>query len=114
MPDFCIFCEIRDGNIPSDKLHADEHCFAIRDINPAAPVHLLIIPNRCFAQLAELDGEPHILFANMFAAARTLAESEGVAENGYRLVVNQGSDGGQEVMHFHMHLIGGRQMRALG
>lgn len=113
MADDCIFCKIRDGEIPSDTLHKDDDCFVIRDINPIAPTHLLIIPNRHFAELSELEPEPNPAFASMFAAARAMAEQEGVAESGYRLIINQGSDGGQEVMHLHMHLIGGKPLRGL-
>ena len=114
MAEDCIFCKIRDGEIPSDKLHTDDDCFVIRDINPVAPTHLLVIPNEHFAQLSELSPEPNPVFAGMFAVARAMAESEGVSESGYRLIINQGSDGGQEVMHLHMHLIGGKPLRGLG
>jgi histidine triad (HIT) family protein len=114
MAEDCIFCKIRDGEIPSDILHSDEDCFVIRDINPLAPTHLLIIPNRHFAQLSELGPEPNSAFAGIFAAARAMAEREGVAESGYRLIINQGCDGGQEVMHLHMHLLGGKPLRGLG
>ena len=114
MPEDCIFCKIRDGEIPSDILHRDADCFVIRDINPIAPTHLLIIPNQHFAQLSELGQEPNPAFASMFAAARAMAEHEGVADSGYRLIINQGNDGGQEVMHLHMHLIGGKPLRGLG
>ena len=110
----CIFCKIRDGVIPSDMLYKDADCFVIRDINPIAPTHLLIIPNQHFAELSELRPEPNCVFASMFAAARAMAEQEGIAESGYRLIINQGSDGGQEVMHLHMHLIGGKPLRGLG
>ena len=114
MAEDCIFCKIRDGEIPSEKLHNDDDCFVIRDINPVAPTHLLVIPNEHFAELSELSPEPNPAFAALFAAARAMAESEGVSESGYRLIINQGSDGGQEVMHLHMHLIGGQRLRGLG
>ena len=114
MAEDCIFCKIRDGEIPSEKLHSDDDCFVIRDINPVAPTHLLVIPNDHFAELSELSPEPNPAFAGMFAAARAMAESEGVSESGYRLIINQGSDGGQEVMHLHMHLLGGQRLRGLG
>ncbi len=114
MPNDCIFCKIRDGEIPSEILYRDDDCFVIRDINPIAPTHLLIIPNQHFAQLSELGSEPNSVFSSMFAAARAMAEREGVADSGYRLIINQGSDGGQEVMHLHMHLLGGKPLRRLG
>lgn len=114
MAEDCIFCKIRDGEIPSEKLYSDNDCFVIRDINPVAPTHLLVIPNEHFAKLTEVGPEPNPALAGMFAAARAIAESEGVSESGYRLIINQGSDGGQEVMHLHMHLLGGRPLRGLG
>ena len=114
MSEDCIFCKIRDGEIPSEKLHRDEDCFVIRDINPLAPTHLLIIPDRHFSELSELGSEPNPIFASMFSAARAMARQEGVEESGYRLIINQGSDGGQEVMHLHMHLIGGKRLGGLG
>ena len=110
----CIFCKIRDGEIPSEKLYSDDDCFVIRDINPLAPTHLLVIPNEHFAELSELGAEPFPAFASMFSAARAMAELEGVADDGYRLIINQGSDGGQEVMHLHMHILGGKRMRGFG
>ena len=113
MANDCIFCKIRDGEIPSEILHRDDDCFVIRDINPLAPTHLLIIPNRHFSELSELGPEPNPIFASMFSAARAMADREGVAESGYRLIINQGSDGGQEVMHLHLHLLGGKPLRGL-
>lgn len=113
MPNDCIFCKIRDGEIPSEILYKDGDCFVIRDINPLAPTHLLIIPNKHFSELSELGPEPSPVFASMFSAARAMAEREGVAESGYRLIINQGKDGGQEVMHLHMHLLGGKPLRGL-
>ena len=110
----CIFCKIRDGEIPSEKLYSDADCFVIRDINPVAPTHLLVIPTQHFSELSDLDSEPNPAFASMFSAARSLAESEGVSESGYRLIINQGRDGGQEVMHLHMHLLGGKRLGGLG
>ena len=114
MPEDCIFCKIRDGEIPSEKLHSDVDCFVIRDINPTAPTHLLIILTRHFATLSELADEHAGIYASMFVVARNLAAQLGVDESGYRLVVNQGSDGNQSVEHLHMHLLGGRQLGVMG
>ena len=114
MPEDCIFCKIRDGEIPSEKLHSDDDCFVIRDINPAAPTHLLIIPTRHFATLSELADEHARIYASMFVVARNLAAQLGVDGSGYRLVVNQGRDGNQSVAHLHMHLLGGRQLGVMG
>ena len=110
MYEFCVFCKIRDGEIPSEILHRDDHCFVIRDINPMAPVHLLVIPLDHFAVLSEVESGLDETMGAMFDAARKMAAAEGVAESGYRLVINQGHDGGQEVLHLHMHVIGGRRL----
>ena len=110
MVEICVFCKIRDGEIPSDILHRDEHCFVIRDINPMAPVHLLVIPVEHFALLSEVESDLNVKAGAMFDAAWKMAVAEGVAESGYRLVINQGRDGGQEVLHLHMHVMGGRRL----
>ena len=110
MDESCVFCKIRDGEIPSEILHRDEHCFVIRDINPVAPVHLLVMPLQHYALLSEVDSDLDAMMGAMFDAARNMADTEGVAESGYRLVINQGRDGGQEVLHLHLHVIGGRRL----
>ncbi len=110
MDEFCVFCKIRDGEIPSEILYRDDHCFVIRDINPLAPVHLLVIPLEHFALLSEVESGLDATMGAMFDAARSMAAAEGVAESGYRLIINQGSDGGQEVHHLHLHVIGGRRL----
>ena len=114
MTEDCVFCKIRDGEIPSDILHRDEYCFIIRDIAPAAPTHLLVIPLEHFERLAELESRFGPTFGAMFAAARDAASAEGVSDSGYRLMINQGDDGGQEVPHLHMHLMGGRRLGGFG
>lgn len=114
MDEFCVFCKIRDEEIPGDVIHRDEYCFVIRDINPAAPVHLLVIPVEHFALLSEVESDLDATMGAMFDAARNMADAEGVAESGYRLVINQGRDGGQEVPHLHLHVLGGRHLRAIG
>jgi histidine triad (HIT) family protein len=114
MAEDCIFCKIRDGEIPSDILYRDELCFVIRDIAPAAPTHLLVIPTEHFEQLSELESRFDQTFGAMFAAARDAASAEGVSDSGYRLTINQGKDGGQEVPHLHMHVMGGRRLGGLG
>ena len=114
MAEDCIFCKIRDGEIPSDILYRDELCFVIRDIVPVAPTHLLVIPTEHFEQLSELESRFDQTFGAMFAAARDIASAEGVSDSGYRLMINQGKDGGQEVPHLHMHVMGGRRLGGLG
>ena len=114
MDEFCVFCKIRDGEIPSDILHRDDHCFVIRDINPAAPVHLLVIPVEHFTYLSGLQPAFHETIGAMFSAASEAADTEGIADSGYRLIVNQRDDAGQEVPHLHLHVLGGRRLGAIG
>jgi len=106
----CIFCKIVAGQIPSDILYQDEEVIAFRDIDPQAPVHVLIIPRRHISTLANLADGDMPLIGNMIRVANQLAKSEGVFESGYRVVVNCGEQGGQLVQHLHMHLLGGRQL----
>ncbi len=107
----CIFCQIVDGKIPGDILYQDGEVLAFRDINPQAPVHLLIIPKKHIASLAELTEKEIPLMGRMVSVANQLAEGEDVSESGYRLVINCGKEGGQLVPHLHLHLLGGRQLR---
>ena len=111
----CIFCKIVAGEIPADTLYQDEEVIAFRDINPQAPVHLLIIPREHVASLADLTESQSTLMGHMVDVANQLAKKEGVSEKGYRLVINCGEQGGQLVPHLHLHLLGGRQLAgALG
>ena len=107
----CIFCKIIAGEIPSTQVFSDERVTAFRDINPAAPTHVLIIPNRHIASVNDLNPEDESLVGHLFTAAKQIAAQEGVAESGYRLIINTGPDGGQEVFHIHLHLLGGQRMR---
>lgn len=106
----CLFCKIVAGDIPCDLLHADEHVIAFRDINPQAPHHVLVIPRRHIASLAEVGDDDTELMGRLKVAAVAVAEKLGLAESGYRLVVNCGPDALQTVMHLHVHLLGGRTM----
>ena len=110
-PTDCIFCKIVAGEIPSTQVYADEQVTAFRDINPAAPVHVLIIPNRHIASVNDLTPEDAPLMGHLLGIARQIALQEGIAESGYRLIINTGPDGGQEVDHLHLHLLGGQRMR---
>ncbi len=107
----CVFCQIVSKKIPSDIVYQDGEVLAFRDINPQAPVHLLVIPKKHIASLAELAEEELPLMGRMVSVASKLAEREGVSESGYRLVINCGREGGQLVPHLHLHLLGGRQLR---
>ncbi|MCC7130463.1 MAG: histidine triad nucleotide-binding protein [Anaerolineae bacterium UTCFX2] len=107
----CVFCRIITGELPSKQLYHDEHLTAFRDIHPVAPTHILIVPNRHIASLNEAAPEDERLLGSMFTLARQLARQEGIADEGYRLIVNTGGHGGQTIYHLHMHLIGGQRMR---
>lgn len=104
----CVFCRIVEGKIPSQMLYQDEKVVAFRDINPQAPVHILVIPRKHIPSLAELD-EPAII-GRMAEIANKLAKEEGILEAGYRLVINSGRNAGQVVPHLHLHLLGGRRL----
>ncbi len=106
----CLFCKIVAGEIPSDILYQDEQVVAFRDINPQAPVHVLVIPREHIAFLSDVTEEQSGLLGRMMAVANRLAKSEGIAEKGYRITVNCGEQGGQMVPHIHLHLVGGRQL----
>jgi len=103
----CLFCKIIAGDIPSAKVYEDEFIYAFRDINPQAPVHVLIIPKKHMANALEADGET---VARLFDAVKVIARQEGVEESGFRLVSNCGADACQSVHHLHIHLLGGRQL----
>ena len=105
-----IFSKIIAGEVPADIVYRDERVTCFRDINPAAPVHILIIPNKDVATLNDLAEEDEALAGHMLLVAKELAEKEGVAESGYRLILNCNREGGQEVYHLHLHLMGGRPM----
>ncbi|MFQ6676703.1 MAG: histidine triad nucleotide-binding protein [Fidelibacterota bacterium] len=106
----CLFCKIIAGEIPSDKVFETDRIFAFRDINPAAPTHILIIPKEHIATTNDLDESHKSILGEIMLTAKRLAEEEGIAEPGYRTVFNCNNDGGQAVYHIHLHLLGGRQM----
>lgn len=107
----CLFCKIIAGIIPATIVHKDHRLTAIRDINPQAPTHVLILPNRHIASVAEAEAGDEPLLGALLRAAGQLAEKDGLMPGGYRLVVNTGPDAGQSVFHLHVHLLGGRRMR---
>lgn len=107
----CIFCKIIAGEIPSTKVYQDDTLTAFRDINPVAPVHILIVPNKHIADNNDFQPEDEAVAGKMFTLVRQLAESEGITESGYRLILNTGPHGHQEVQHLHLHLIGGQAMQ---
>ena len=108
----CIFCKIGSGDIPSEKVFDDGTAFAIRDISPKAPTHLLIIPYSHVEALTAADDAQRSAAAHCLAVAPQIASGLGV--DSYRLIANQGTDAGQEVPHFHLHILGGRRLGAMG
>jgi histidine triad (HIT) family protein len=105
----CLFCKIVDGTIPASRVYEDELCIGFPDINPQAPTHLLIIPKQHIGSTAKALAEDTILMGHLMAAGAEIARKEKL-DNGYRIVVNTGDDGGQTVNHLHLHLLGGRHM----
>ncbi|BCG63571.1 MAG: histidine triad family protein [Methyloprofundus sp.] len=104
----CLFCKMVNQEIPVDKVFEDEHVLAFRDISPKAPTHILVIPKQHVATLNDLQDQP--LAGHLLQTVAQIATSEGIAETGYRTVINCNNAGGQEVYHLHLHLLGGRQM----
>lgn len=104
----CLFCRMVSGEIPCDRVYEDENVLAFRDIDPKAPVHILIIPKTHVDNIAGEGAENYA--AGIFKAVRVIVAQEGLDEKGYRVVTNTGSDGGQSVGHLHFHLLGGRQL----
>lgn len=104
----CLFCRIANGEIPSAKVYEDDAVLAFRDIAPAAPEHVLIIPKKHYDNVMQLDDD--LMLARMFAAAREVAKQLGISETGFRLVINTGKDSGQTVEHLHMHMLGAREL----
>jgi len=105
-----VFQQIIAGEIPADIIHEDQQCLAFHDIAPQAPTHVLIIPRKPIRSVADLEDEDGQLIAHLWMVIRKLADQLGL-ENGYRVVVNCGKDGGQEVEHLHYHLLGGRALK---
>jgi len=106
-----IFKRIVDKEIPAQIIYEDELCLAFRDINPQAPTHFLLIPKREITSLASTEPSDHELLGHLLLKAAEVARQEGLVENGYRIVINTGDDGGQTVDHLHLHVLGGRHMR---
>ncbi|MCH8814551.1 MAG: histidine triad nucleotide-binding protein [Chloroflexi bacterium] len=110
----CLFCKMVDGEIPTDPLYDDDLVFAIRDINPRAPVHFMMIPKEHIPTAHELRAEHGPILGRMFEAVASVAAEEGIAESGYRLAFNVGEAAGMTISHLHLHCLGGRQLGAEG
>lgn len=106
-----IFKKIIDREIPADIVYEDEHCLAFRDVNPQAPVHILLIPKKEIRSLAQMQHEDQGLLGHLMLKAGAIAQQEGIADGGYRLIANVGDNGGQTVDHLHFHILGGRRLQ---
>ncbi len=103
----CLFCKIIAGEIPAEIVYQDEDILAFKDVKPAAPVHILIVPKKHLASVAEINSKDALLMGKLVMTAKKLAEDFGISESGYKLLIRVGKGGGQEVMHIHLHLMGG-------
>ncbi len=111
MTDSCIFCKIVSNEAKATIVYRDGQVTAFRDTHPVAPTHILIVPNKHIESVGALQAEDEQLVGRLFTIARKLAEDEGIAKSGYRLITNTGPNGGQTIFHLHLHLIGGQRMR---
>ena len=107
----CIFCKIITGDIPSANVFRDEQVTAFRDLNPAAPTHILLVPNKHIDSINMLKNGDEQLIGHLFTTAKQIAAQEGIAEGGYRLIINTNAHAGQTVFHIHLHLLGGAPMK---
>ena len=106
----CIFCKIIKGEIPSEKVYEDENVLAFKDINPAAPIHILVIPKDHFENVLDVKRENKQIYCDIFEAINKIAKQLGIEKDGFRIINNCGKDAGQEVMHIHFHLLAGGKM----
>lgn len=109
--DDCLFCKINEGEIPSEKVFENDEVFAIQDLNPVAPVHLLIIPKKHFSTILDIEEHDGQVIGSIFHVANQLARERGLDKSGFRLVLNCGAEAGQSVFHIHYHLLGGRRLK---
>ena len=106
----CVFCKIIKGEIPSNKVYEDEEILAFKDINPAAPIHILVIPKKHIASLVDMKEGDEILISKIYTVINKIAQDIGIDKKGFRVIVNCGEDGGQEVAHLHFHLLAGKKL----
>jgi histidine triad (HIT) family protein len=107
----CIFCKIIKGDIPCSKVYEDDNVLAFNDIQPMAPVHVIIIPKKHISNLMDIDSKKNVdIISNLIAAAQKVAQVKGIDSRGFRTVINCNAEGGQVVFHLHMHLLGGRKL----
>ena len=108
--DNCIFCKIIKKEIPSTIVYEDDEILAFRDINPVAPVHILVIPKKHISYLTDLEKEDELLIGKIYTAINKIVKQEEIDQKGFRVIVNCGEDGGQEVKHLHFHILGGKKL----
>ena len=106
----CVVCKIIKGDIPSNKVYEDEEILAFKDINPAAPIHILVIPKKHIASLVDMKEGDEILISKIYTVINKIAQDIGIDKKGFRVIVNCGEDGGQEVAHLHFHLLAGKKL----
>lgn len=106
----CIFCKIIKGEIPSTKVYEDEEILSFNDVNPAAPIHILVVPKKHIESLAHLEKEDEALVGRIYGVINKIAEEQGFKDEGFRVIVNCGKNGGQEVMHLHFHILAGKKL----
>ncbi len=106
----CLFCKIRDGEIPADIIYQDDDVMAFNDVNPQAPTHLLIIPKKHLSTINDVEQIDELMMGKLFSAAKKIATDKNINDGGYRLVVNTNEQAGQTVFHIHMHFLAGRTM----
>ena len=106
----CLFCKIIKGEIPSSKVYEDDEILAFNDINPAAKIHILVIPKKHIISLAHMEKEDEVIVAKIYGVINKIAEEKGFKDDGYRVIVNCGKNAGQEVMHLHFHILDGEKM----
>ena len=106
----CVFCKIIKGEIPSSKVYEDEDIVAFHDINPEAPIHILVVPKKHIPMLTDLNEDDEMLIVRIYTTINKIAEKEGFKQQGYRVIANCGKDSGQEVMHIHFHVLAGKKL----
>lgn len=106
----CLFCKIRDGEISGDIVYQDDDVLVFNDVNPQAPIHLLIIPKKHISTVNDLENNDEVIMGKLFSTAKKIAAEKGINEDGYRLVVNCNAKAGQTVFHIHMHMLADREM----
>ena len=114
MSDDCLFCKIISKDIPADIVYEDDKVLAFSDINPQAPIHILVIPHQHISTINDASEEDQEMLGYMLLVAARIAKDNSIDESGYRLVINCNEQGGQTVFHIHLHILGGRQLTSLG